>query len=196
MKKIWVLFLAVLLLAACGDDNNKTNQSNETNNSGNGSGEEANNSGNESGEEKKIYQIGETAVITSDLYDFDYEVTVTDFSITDEVDGTHITDYVSGLSEDDPTRFAVVDVTIKNISDEAYIPSEMFSANFSLAGEEAGFVSNDEFFPEADEELAPGKEVSGHVVYTHEIDDEDAYWFKYEIMSDNETIFELPNPAK
>jgi len=194
MKRILVLFLAlsILMLAACSDKSETKNASEETDNQS----EERLENDKQNEKENKIYQIGETAVITSDIYDFDYEVTVTDFTITDEVDGVNISDQILGLLEDDPSRFAVVDVTIKNISDESYIPNEMFSANFSLVDEEAGVVSIEEFFPEGDEELAPGEEVSGHIVYTHELDDEEAYWVKYEVMSDNEGIFELPNPAK
>lgn len=194
MKRILVLFLAlsILMLAACSDKSETKNASEETDNQS----EERLENDKQNEKENKIDQIGETAVITSDIYDFDYEVTVTDFTITDEVDGVNISDQILGLLEDDPSRFAVVDVTIKNISDESYIPNEMFSANFSLVDEEAGVVSIEEFFPEGDEELAPGEEVSGHIVYTHELDDEEAYWVKYEVMSDNEVIFELPNPAK
>src|SRR5690625_3630407 len=194
MKRILVLFLAlsILMLAACSDNSETKNAIEETDDQS----EERLETDKQKEKEDKIYQIGETEVITSDIYDFDYEVTVTDFTITDEVDGVNISDQILGLLEDDPSRFAVVDVTIKNISDESYIPNEMFSANFSLVDEEAGVVSIEEFFPEGDEELAPGEEVSGHIVYTHELDDEEAYWVKYEVMSDNEGIFELPNPAK
>ena len=37
-----------------------------------------NENSNEDNDENKIYKIGESAIITSDLYDFDYEVTATD----------------------------------------------------------------------------------------------------------------------
>lgn len=189
LGKFLVVTMSILFLVACsdGESGSKQEATDKKEDQSTSKSEQA---------ERHIYQIGETAVITSDLYDFDYEVTVTDFTMAEEVDGVKISDYVRGLVEDDPTRFAIAEVTIKNISDEAYIPSEMFSANFSMENQKAGIVSNDEFFPEADEELAPGEEVHGHVVYTHEIDDEDVYWMKYEAMSDSEAIFELPNPAK
>ncbi|MDY0395120.1 hypothetical protein RWE15_12680 [Virgibacillus halophilus] len=95
-------------------------------------------------DEKKVYQIGETAVITSDMYDFDYQVTVNDFKLVREVDGVKIEDYISGAIDED--RFAVINVTIKNISDEAYVPNEMFSANFSKQGDDGGHTSEDQFF--------------------------------------------------
>ncbi|TQS71886.1 DUF4352 domain-containing protein [Ornithinibacillus gellani] len=195
MKKYLILILTVFLLAACSDkDETKNENGNEENTTQTGGQVDTEEQADE--KEDKIYGIGETATITSDLYDFDYEVTVNDFQAVDEVDGTSIYDYVLGLEEEDPTRFAVVDVTIKNISDEAYVPSEMFSANFSNVDEGAGYTSEPEFSPELDEELAPGDEINSKIVYTHDFDGEEAYWFKYEIMSDEETIFELPNPGK
>lgn len=201
MKKWTTLFMSALLLGACSTDNGNSKKETEANPSENETVAEAdkgfeNESLNEDNDKDKIYKIGEPAVITSDLYDFDYEVTVTDFEMTDEVDGVSIFDYVLGLEEEDPTRFAVVYVTIKNISDEAYIPNEMFSANFSDVDQGAGTVAELEFSPELDEELAPGEEVNSRVVYTHDLNEEDAYWFKYEIMSDEETIFEVADSAK
>lgn len=199
MKKWTMLMLSALLLGACSTDNgNTTKEEVETDSSENETVENTtqetdNESSNEDNDENKIYKIGEPAIITSDLYDFDYEVTVTDFEMTEEVDGVSIFDYVRGLDEDDPTRFAVVYVTIKNISDEAYIPNEMFSANFSDVDQGAGVVAELEFSPELDEELAPGEEINSKVVYTYDLNEEDTYWFKYEIMSDEETIFEVTN---
>lgn len=193
MKKWLMLILAMVVLVACSDKNENTT-TNEKTDSSDSNEVEAESDTNEE-QSNKIYGIGETAVVTSDLYEFDYEVTVTDFQIMDEVDGENIFDFVLGLEESDPTRFAVVYVTIKNISDEAYVPNEMFSANLSNVDEEAGVVSETQFSTELDQELEPGEEVDSKVVYTY-YTDEDAYWFKYEIMSDEETIFELPNPKK
>ena len=201
MKKWTMLMMSVLLLGACSTDNGDSEKEAEANPSENETVVDADKETekedtNEDKDKNKIYTIGESAVITSDLYDFDYEVTVTDFEMTDEVDGESIYDYVRGLGEEDLTRFAVVYVTIKNISDEAYIPNEMFSANLSDVDQGAGTVAELEFSPELDEELAPGEEVSSKVVYTYDVNEENAYWFKYEIMSDEETIFEVSDSAK
>ena len=201
MKKWTMLMMSVLLLGACSMDNGDSEKEAEANPSENETVADADKETesedtNEDKDKNKIYTIGESAVITSDLYDFDYEVTVTDFEMTDEVDGESIYDYVRGLGEEDLTRFAVVYVTIKNISDEAYIPNEMFSANLSDVDQGAGTVAELEFSPELDEELAPGEEVSSKVVYTYDVNEENAYWFKYEIMSDEETIFEVSDSAK
>ncbi|WP_152657165.1 DUF4352 domain-containing protein [Oceanobacillus sp. CFH 90083] len=193
MKKLFILLFAVLLLAACSDDGEATENNEEA---ANGTTEETESDPNtsEEDENKKVYQIGETAVITSDLYEFDYQVTVNDFYFADEVNGKTMEDVMT--SQDDDYTLAVVDVTIKNISDESYIPHQMFSANLSGIDEQGGDTSYDEFFPEGDEELAPGEEVQGHVVYVEMRDYHDKFAFKYEAMSDQEVIFELPNPEK
>ncbi|GEN88357.1 DUF4352 domain-containing protein [Oceanobacillus sp. FSL W8-0428] len=193
MKKIFILLFAILLLAACSDEGEATENTGEEN-TDNTTENETDADTSEEAEQKKVYQIGETAVITSDLYEFDYEVTVNDFQLTKEVDGSTIDDYLSGAREEDV--FAVVDITIKNISDESYVPNQMFSANFSGIDEDGGHTSYDEFFPEGDEELAPGDEVEGHLVYTTTTDYADAFLLKYEFTSDTETHFELPNPEK
>ncbi|PAV28974.1 hypothetical protein CIL05_13415 [Virgibacillus profundi] len=187
MKKILIITLTGLLLAACSDENNNSDveENNQTTTDTSTDNEEAS-------EEKKIYQIGETAVITSDMYDFDYEVTVDNFELTKEVDGIKIEEFLTGAREEH--RFAVVDVTIKNISDESYVPHEMFSANFATEDQLGGEVSNDEFFTEGDKELQPDQEVKGRLVYTTRVDEADTFILKYEFTSDEETHFELPNP--
>ncbi|WP_066187925.1 MULTISPECIES: DUF4352 domain-containing protein [Gracilibacillus] len=196
MKKILILLFAGLLLAACSDGGEATEDTGEENTNStteNDTETDSETSGEEDQDQKQVYQIGETATITSDMYEFDYEVTVNDFNLTKEVDGNTIEDYITGAREQDV--FAVVDVTIKNISDESYVPNQMFSANLSAIDEDGGDTSYDELFPEGEEELAPGDEVNGHVVYTTTTDYADTFLLKYEFMSDQETHFELPNPG-
>ena len=191
MKKFIFLVLICLTLAACnnGEKNTETQETDNTD-----TAEETDAAASEEEEEIPTYQIGETATISSDLYAFDYEVTVNDFQLTREVDEVPIEDYLIGAREED--RFAVVDVTIKNISEEAYVPNQMFSANFSAIDEDGGDISNDEFFTAGDEELAPGEELTGHLVYLTDINYADTFVLKYEFMSDQETHFELPNPEQ
>ena len=192
MKKIFTMLLLAIVLIGCSDNSNEGVNEDPTNEE---SKEHENNVSEQEEENKtKVYQIGETAVITSDIYEFDYEVTVTDFNLTTEVDDTTISDFITGAN--DRTRFAVVDVTIKNISDEEIIPNRQFSANLGGDDEQGGEITYNEFFPEGDETLEPGQEVNGHLVYTTFSDYADNFVLKYELMSDEETHFILPNPEK
>ncbi|MFD2210440.1 DUF4352 domain-containing protein [Virgibacillus halophilus] len=193
MKKILAVLILGILLVGCSDGENKNEKSN-IDDSATSKGEDVNKSDEGKKDEKKVYQIGETAVITSDMYDFDYQVTVNDFKLVREVDGVKIEDYISGAIDED--RFAVINVTIKNISDEAYVPNEMFSANFSKQGDDGGHTSEDQFFTERDKELQPGKEITGNIVFTTRVNSAKTFLIKFEGNSDEETHFELPNPEK
>ncbi|MEK4306272.1 DUF4352 domain-containing protein [Oceanobacillus sp. M60] len=189
MKKLLLaaLFLS-LLLAACTSDSDTGENTEEENNET----AESEKDTDTSEEEKEVYSIGDTAVITSDLYEFDYEVTVNDFYFAEEANGKPMEDVMS--TSDDDFKLAVADVTFKNISDEAYVPHDMYSANLSAIDEDGGEISYNEFFPEADEELAPGEEITGPLVYVERVDYADTFLLKFEMMSDEETHFELPNP--
>ena len=184
MKRYLILMVLSIVLVACSDDN--SSDSGITDNVGQSESDTSSNGG------IKEYSIGDTAVITSDLYDFHYEVTVTDFQLTREVDGVKIEDYLTGARE--THRFAVIDVTIKNITDSSYIPNEMFSANFAKETERAGDTDEDQFFTIADQELGAGEELSGHIVYIINLDDSQEFKLKYEINTDEETHFVLPMP--
>lgn len=192
MKKLLLIVLfSSLLLAACSS-NDAENNGEENNESPESATEDGTDSTDK--EEKEVYSIGDTAIITSDLYEFDYEVTVNNFYFADEVNGKPMEDVMS--TSDDDFKLAVAEVTFKNISNEAYVPHQMYSANLSAIDEGGGEISYNEFFPEADEELAPGEEVTGPLVYVERVDYADTFLLKFEMMSDEETHFELPNPGQ
>lgn len=193
MKKILAVLILGILLVGCSDGDTTDEKSSDD--TGSGTKTENVDKSDQNKEEKKVYQIGEKAVITSDMYDFDYEVTVNDFKLTRKVDGVKLNDFLSGANDED--RFAVVNTTIKNISDEAYVPNEMFSANFAAKGEKSGDISyDDDFFTERDKELKPGDEITGNIVYITRVNQADTFEIMFEVMSDEETRFELPNPEK
>ncbi|HEY4601386.1 MAG TPA: DUF4352 domain-containing protein [Cerasibacillus sp.] len=197
MKRILIILLTaiLLILTACGDGDGAENTSENSDEANDTTLEKTKGDDQEATDgEIPVYQIGETAVITSDLYEFDYEVTVTDFNLTKEVDDVKIEDYI--ISGHGDERFAVVDVTIRNISDESYVPNEMFSANLASEGDRGGITSDDDFFEVGDKELAPGEELEGHLVYVILLDDSETFTLKYEFMSAEETHFILPNPEK
>ncbi|WP_188453575.1 DUF4352 domain-containing protein [Virgibacillus oceani] len=193
MNKLFILFLTVALIfviTGCGDDSSEKEKSNGTNEQKTELNDD--NSKTQEREGKNVYQIGETAQIISDLYDFPYEVTVNSFELTTEpVDGVKLEEKVLEVGEND--RFAVVNVTIKNVSDEAFVPNEMISAQ--LIGETVGENSYDEeFFTDRNKELNPGEEITGNLVYlSNNFVKEDTLYLAYEYMAtDEETRFKLP----
>jgi hypothetical protein len=185
MKRILTFMILSIVLVACSNDNSSNKDITKN--------VDQTESDTSSNEDIKEYTIGDTAVITSDLHGFDYEVTVTDFQLNREVDSVKIEDYLSGAVESN--RFAVIDVTIKNISDSAYVPNEMFSANFARETQQGGDTDEDQFFTIADEELQPGEEMSGHIVYLLDLDDSQEFRLKYEFFTEEETHFVLPRPT-
>lgn len=198
MKKISVILTlsAILfILGAC--DSGDTDTGDNQNDAGATTDDQ---NENEETAEDKIYQVGETAVVTSDLYDFDYEITVNDYEITNSSEKYDMNEFYQGFEEDSEGKYiAIVNVTIKNITDQTYVPNRMFSANLSQIGQEAGDTSVDDYFPEVEEDLAPGDSITGDIIYhvtISEGDDIEGYWFKYEVMSDEETVWELPNTVK
>ncbi|ASK62858.1 hypothetical protein CFK37_12215 [Virgibacillus phasianinus] len=187
MKKILVLLFATLLLvvSAC-DDSDEASKSND--NDEKASETTGDNKKGEKLKDKRIYRIGETAEIFSSTYDFPYEVTVNSFKLTtDAVEGVTLAD--KGYDGSRNGKFAVVNVTIKNTSDRPFVPKEKISAQ--LLSESVAETSDDKFFKERNEELKPGEEVTGNLVYTHSFDDE-VYFLTYEQKATTETKFELP----
>ncbi|ASK62849.1 hypothetical protein CFK37_12170 [Virgibacillus phasianinus] len=194
MKKLLILLFAALLIVVtgCSDDSDDTSKTNDNNEK---ASETTNNDDkkDEKKEDKKVYQIGETAEITSSTYEFPYEVTVNSFELTkDKVDGVSLDEKVSEVDEED--RFAVVNVTIKNTSDRPFVPNEKISAQF--ISETLGEQTDDSFFTKRNEKLEPGQEISGNLVTVIGNTNDEVFYIVYEAMSGEETKFELPNPEK
>ncbi|WP_146938874.1 DUF4352 domain-containing protein, partial [Cerasibacillus quisquiliarum] len=143
-----------------------------------------------------VYQIGETAVIKNDKFDLEYEVTVNDFEISKEINGVKEEELVANADPEDDGGFLAVEVTYKNISDEAYVPNERFYPVFQPGDGGGGELTDydDMFFPELEKELAPGEEITGKLVYLSAAAIEDYFTLTYEPMQENETWFHLPNP--
>lgn len=193
MKKILVLLFATLLLvvSACSDDSDEASKSNDNNEKA--SETTGDDKKDEKQEDKKIYQIGETAEITSTTYDFPYEVTVNSFELTkDSVDGVSLDEKVLEVDEED--RFAVANVTIKNTSDRPFVPNEKVSAQF--VSETLGEQTDDSFFTERNEKLEPGQKITGNLVTVIGNFNDDVFYIVYEAMSNEEVKFELPNKKK
>ncbi|MBM7597887.1 hypothetical protein JOC34_000244 [Virgibacillus halotolerans] len=194
MKKLLMILLAGIFIAGCSNDDTSNEADTDDDQVTEDNDSEDENIDNDDGEEKKdVYQIGETAQITSSSYGFSYEVTVNDFELTtDEIDGYSMEDFNSQPHED--RRFAVINVTLKNTGEDRLVPNDKLSAQ--LLGELTSESSLIEFYKKGDEELDPGEEMTDDLVYmSRTFFDEDTIYLTYEAEATKEEVkFELPIP--
>ncbi|WP_117168156.1 DUF4352 domain-containing protein [Paraliobacillus sediminis] len=108
--------------------------------------------------EGEILSLGETG--TSETVLGDFEVTPTAVRFLDEIkDGPYSEPHNDGV-------FAVVDVTLKNIDDEAIESSDI--TNVHIFGEDGDSVVSNPTFPTLENfegEIAPGEEMSGQLLF-------------------------------
>src|SRR5699024_2477039 len=163
MRKILLITILSMLviLAACGNNDNSSNQ--EIDNNGNNNN---NNTSENVEEEDKIYQVGETATITSRGYDFEYEATVNEYEITDKSDTYDMNDFYMNYDKNnyDDSYIVISNVTIHNTSDENFTPSKHIPMHVSESGNEAGEDVIFDYFPEFDENLEPGESITGDLI--------------------------------
>ncbi|MBP1968650.1 hypothetical protein J2Z83_000742 [Virgibacillus natechei] len=196
MKKLLIILLAGIFIVGCsgndGEENTDEGENGDDQVEENGEGD---NTQSEDGEEDKdVYQVGETAETNSSSYGFPYEITVNEFEVTtDDIEGHSLEDFVDPTEDD---RFVAVNVTLKNTGDESFVPEDKISAQ--LLGEMISETDYNEFFKEREEELEPGEEITGNVVYlTNMLFENDVVYFTYEAAAlDNEVQFELPVPEE
>lgn len=180
MKKLLVLLFAILLVAGCSNDSadkdkDKTKETNE----------EASESTEEEG---KFYPMNQPVKITVVEYDLPFEITVNSFEISKKFKGKPMSDFF----EHDFSSFAlsIINVTIKNVSDQAFVPSEKTSPNLNFDGK---ITPPEDLSPKLDEKLKPGEKISEDLVFLSS-PDADKYILSYGFGTKNETEFLLPTP--
>ena len=198
------VILTAMALTACGDD--KESNDNVTDSESSNEIEEEENSNEETqGDQKsdEFYQVGETATIISEMYGFEYEATVNEYEITDSSDKYDMNDFFLNYDENvdgfDNAYIIITDITIHNTSDENFTPSKHIPMHVSEKGYESGEDVMFDYSPDFDENLEPGDSVTGELVIPIDIGENDnieEYWFKFETISENETIWILPNTVK
>ncbi|MDY7045178.1 DUF4352 domain-containing protein [Virgibacillus sp. M23] len=194
MKKILLILLLAIFVVGCSDNGESSDNENTDNEDSAETEKENDENVGEKNKKKDLYQIGETADITSSSYGFPYQITVNSVELTtQDVDGLALEDL--NFSAEEGGKFLVANVTIKNTGDSPFIPKEKISAQ--LDEEDApGFLAEEDPFPERNEELAPGEEITGNLAYTHDaFEDYDVLYLTYEAEdNDYETKFEIPIP--
>lgn len=197
-QKLTLLLCFLMLMVACDNDNNLNK--------------------NESQKEmdKNIYQVGETAVISSERYDLTYEVTVNDYEIIKQIDKYDINEKYNDLDEPyfNDAYVVTANVSIKNINHKIFIPvqyalmtlkindehythSPVMPTYLLVKDEKTNEGSTREHFPEASNFVQHGEEITGELTFYATIDATDiateSFWLKFETGQPGETIWEIPS---
>ncbi|ASK62850.1 hypothetical protein CFK37_12175 [Virgibacillus phasianinus] len=177
MKKIIILFLAIAVIAGCSDDT-----------SDKGSKEDSKEVSKDTTiPEGEVYSINETAEITNPKHGFTYEVTVNSFELTDKYkDKTMDELKVEGFPD---AKLAVANVTIKNIGDQVFKPSQIKNLLLTVDGNGTGKM---DLSPSLNVELEPGKEITKDLVFFCVIPSSELF-LEFERYSEYEAKFSLPN---
>lgn len=164
MKKILTIFLSsmfVLVLAACGGDDSEDTSNSSSESNDNTEESEADSSGGDYHEGQ--VEIGETANVRTFPSEKIVEVTVNDMNLATEVEGNSIEEYIVNAVPE--ARLLVVDMTIKNTSDEAITPAGELPTT-RQEDDRGNDGAKMEFFPEFEQPIEPGEEVSGTLFFT------------------------------
>ncbi|MFC0299818.1 DUF4352 domain-containing protein [Virgibacillus soli] len=199
MKKMSIAILLILglFLTACSSNGDGDKKEEPNNEQGAPTSDTETSTDSSDSKEGNIYQIGETAQTETSSLGYPYEVTVNSFEITEEdVEGHSLESY--NLTAEEGSRFAVVNVTIKNTGEKSFVPNRQLSGELVYASSNAAELDYDfDFFLERDEELAPGDEITGNLVYTsRSFFEEDTLYLVYEYLAKEEIRIELPVPKE
>ncbi|MFC0299819.1 DUF4352 domain-containing protein [Virgibacillus soli] len=193
-----ILLIMGLFLTACSgnDDGDKKEEPNNEQGAST-SNKEKSNDKNES-KEGNIYQIGETAKTETSSLGYPYEVTVNSYEVTtDDIEGKSLENY--NLDPENRDRFVVVNVTLKNIGEKSFIPNEQLAADLVFTNGGYEHDLDFDFFLERNNELSPGNDITGNLVYTSTItklQDQTSLHLVFEHYADEEIRFELPVPKE
>ncbi|MDY0408526.1 DUF4352 domain-containing protein [Paracerasibacillus soli] len=145
-----------------------------------------------------MYQIGETAKTETSSLGYPYEVTVNSYEVTtDDIEGKSLENY--NLDPENRDRFVVVNVTLKNIGEKSFIPNEQLAADLVFTNGGYEHDLDFDFFLERNNELSPGNDITGNLVYTSTItklQDQTSLHLVFEHYADEEIRFELPVPKE
>ncbi|CDZ99118.1 Telomeric repeat-binding factor 2 [Jeotgalicoccus saudimassiliensis] len=188
MKKLILLALmSSLALAACGNESEETDNEESMDDSTEATAETEDE--NQSG---AVYEIGDTAQVESFEWEIEYEVTVNSFDQVPEYNGKALDEFVGNAP--DTAFLGVVNMTVKNISDEPIVIGEYVYPDVTQGTREGG----DQFLFDLSEEdlskeLQPDQEATFDLVYSMVTDAEvGQYSLKFENGMPTETVFRLP----
>lgn len=174
--------MSTLSLAGCNDENENPEDEDMVEN------QEKTEEGSSGG----TYEIGDTSQVESYEWEVKYEVTVNSFDQEQAYNGQALDEFVGNAP--DTAFLGIVNMTVKNISDEPMIIGEYVHPDVTQGEREGG----DQFIFELSEEdlsteLQPEEEATFDLVYSMITDAEDGkYSLKFENGMPTETVYNLP----
>lgn len=198
LKRILFLFILLLLLAACGDKDEKG----ENNTSKNDSIENEKNEDEDTTNQKPYYDIGETFELIGYYSDGPMDITVNDIWIDPAED--HI-EYIEEINTEveDGMRVAFIDMTVKSKSDDP-IGFGDFIPLYTGTNNDVDFTypKNDDYTDwEAiwDEALEPGEEINlvGAIILSDKyVEFESAFTFNGHEPQDGNQVLHVPQEER
>ncbi|MCK1976307.1 DUF4352 domain-containing protein [Jeotgalicoccus huakuii] len=190
MKKLLLFFVFTLFaLTACGNEENT--EATDTSEVSEETEDESSNS--EEGKSDEIYEIGDTTQVESYEFDAKYEVTVNSLDQVKEYDGQPVEEVIINAPES--VFLGVVNLTVKNISDEPIVIGEYVFPDIIESDREGGGEQFIFDFSEEDlnQELAVDEEATFDLVYSMDSElGSGGYYLKFENGMPTETTYSLP----
>lgn len=152
---IALLFVAMLAVAGCG--NNDDTNNGKTNNNANDNQNEVEENNSAADGEDQVLQLGETGTIKDTTGE--YEVTPTSFVVTDEWEGE--------TPKSEENVFVIVDVTVKNTGDTKLDGKQLRRVD-AVGGKDL-VTKNNQLFDKTNQfegELQSGKEMQGQFAFS------------------------------
>lgn len=194
MKKILIILLTGIVLAACNSDDNvsqqqstesiseeEINQSEQTSTENKEANATPKKPDNESeNDEKEYYYVGDTSYFEeSIMINQPYALTVNDFTITREFKGEPMEEYLIGFEEDSAFYLAIVNVTVTNNGSETFKFEE--NSNISLLeSEREGFnYMLDGEISELTTDIKPSESLTLDLPFIVNVDDSQGAYYMY-----------------
>ncbi|WP_188453572.1 lipoprotein [Virgibacillus oceani] len=175
MKKILFLLLAISLVAGCSSNSKDNDSKNEE--------EQASKP---ETQEVAVHKIEDTVKVKSHDFGFSYEVTLNSYDEKKEYNGKTVKDLVEGESLTGDS-FAVANVTIKNTSDQTFVPMEKLEPVFDIS---VPIGIYKELSPKLNNSLKPGDEITVDLV-SGSGNNKNNIYLVFEYMKDEEARFLL-----
>lgn len=183
---LFLIIIPLFTLVACANEDDTESENTKEEKTEESAVSESENS-------DEIYEIGDTTMVESYEFDASYEVTVNSLDQVMEYDGIPVGDVIINAPES--VFLCVVNVTVKNTSDEPFVIGEyvfpdLMESDRQDGGEQFIFDFSEE---DLNQELAVEEEATFDLVYSMDSEIETGeYYLKFENDMPTEKTYSLP----